>query len=122
MNRIAVCTFAAVVFYLGGTSTSFSSMSVNDKTPHTKDLSLQEMSSVVGSGRMYWRTMMPLTLILQYDGHLHQRVVSGWRNAEIGGHDIQVGQRVVAGCQGLGGPLRRAQFVMPNRDVSFFCN
>ncbi len=122
MNRIAVFAFTAMVFYLGGTSTSFSSTGVNDQAPQTQDLSLQEMSSVVGSGRMYWRTMMPLTLILQYDGHLHQRVIRGWRNAEIGGHDIPTGQRIIAACQGLGRPLRRAQFLMPNRDVSFFCN
>ncbi len=121
MNRIAVFAFTAMIFCLGGTSTSFAS-GVNDQAPQTKDLSLQEMSSVVGSGRIYWRTMMPLTLILQYDAHLHQRVIRGWRNAEIGGHDIQVGQRIIAGCQGLGRPLRRAQFLMPNRDVSFFCN
>jgi len=123
MNKLIALLFTAMVFSLGGTSTVFAS-GASDQAPQARDLSLQEMRSVVGAGQITWYTSAPLTLLYQLDGNygLHEKIASAGTH-NIGGHHISAGTYVWLWCQKYPGgyPWRQAQFMMPNHNVNFYC-
>jgi len=110
---------------LGGASTAFAS-NMNGQVPQTKDLSAQEMSSAVGAGQIYWRTVAPQTRLFQSDGsHAPHRATasrsypSWFLISTHRRHHIQVGQPVQVWCQGY--TMRSARFKMPRGNVGLNC-
>ncbi len=120
MNRLITFIFTVMAFSLSSVSLSFASV-VNEQTPQTKDLSLQEMHSVVGAGRIYWQTHASQTWVFQQDSDYHAvhygQVPQGTH--EIGNHDISEGTYVYIWC--LGNGFKSGQFPMPNHDITIKC-
>lgn len=120
MNKLTALVFTTMVFSFGGISASFAA-NENDQAPQARDLSVQEMNSVVGAGQIYWYTTAPRTRLFQSDGYHrpHMRTVrrGGWHN--IGRHNIRTGQRVQAWCQGY--TMRQWHFNMPNYSIGIRC-
>ncbi len=120
MNRLTVLIFTIMAFSLSGASTSFAS-AVNEQAPQTRSLSFQEMSSVVGAGRIYWKTYAPQTWLFQQDSNYHAvhsaQVPKGIH--EIGGHYITPGNDVYIWC--LGNGYKSGQFSMPNYNITIKC-
>lgn len=120
MNRLTAFIFTVIVFSLSSTSISFASV-VNEQAPQTRDLSLQEMSSVIGAGRIYWQTHASQTWLFQQDSNYHAvhygQVPQGTH--EIGGHDISETNYVYIWC--LGNGFKSGQFPMPNHDITIKC-
>jgi len=121
MNKLTAFAFT-MALSLGGASTSFAS-NMNDQAPQVKDLNAQEMSSVVGAGRIYWRTVAPRTRLFQSDGRHapHQATVprSYPRWFLISRHNIRAGQPIRVWCQGY--TMRSARFRMPNYSIGLQC-
>jgi len=120
MNRLTALIFTIIVFSLSGASASFAK-TANDQAPQAKDLSLQEMSTIVGMGRIYWNTYASYTWLFQQDSNYHA-VHSAYvppGTHDIGGHPIYAGSYVYVWCVGNGSMY--GEFPMPNYDITLTC-
>ena len=119
MNKLTALVFT-LAFSFGGASTSFAS-NMNDQAPQTRDLSVQEMNSTVGAGRIYWRTSCRLgTQAFQDDGNHapHQAIIFPYRWYDIGRHNIRAGQPVFLTARSrCSGRYLQARIRMPNYNI-----